>query len=137
MKQMIPAVCATLMLTACSQQFTRYDSQSGAALPAYRAAPAEGGGFETGFAAIRAGDYAAAEAPLTRHLQTDPDDPYALLALGVVMERTERVAEAIPYYRGAALHGDAAGIGETVGLDGQAAPGTVRELALFNIARLK
>ena len=80
--------------------------------------------------------YDASEGALGRMLSERPDDPYTLLALGSLMERTGRPFDASTYYRGAARFGETAPLGrETPGLDGTNAR-TVSDLARTAIARL-
>jgi len=127
-----------LMLTACSPQMTQYDMPTGPA-PVYRPASADDRLFAAGFEAIRAEDYRGAEGPLEQHLAARPDDPYALLAMGAVMERTDRPGEAVTYYRRAALYGETAPLGEVLASDPATGPRpeTIRDLALMNMARLR
>jgi len=133
------AALTILMLTACSPQLTRYDVQEADIAPVYRPASGEDELFAAGFEAIKAKDFVGAEAPLSRHLRTRTDDPYALLAMASVMEQTDRPDDAVTYYRRAALYGETASLGEIVAFDPVSGPRprTIRDIALMNMARLR
>jgi len=95
--------------------------------------------FERGYKALKSGDYASAEKLLEQHLQQEPRDPYALLALGVTMERTNRSADALAYYRLANRYGTVFPLKEMAELKTQSdsRARTVGDLALRSITRLK
>jgi len=133
------AALTILILTACSPQFMRYDLKEADASPVYRPTGVGDQQYAAGFEAIRAQDYAGAEAPLMRHLGTNQDDPYALLAMGAVMEQTGRPGDAVTYYRRAALYGETAPLGEVLSFDSISGPmpRTIREAALMNMTRLR
>lgn len=58
-------------------------------------------GDRTGYRAIAAGDYAAAEKTLVNELRIFPDRPELMINLGTVYARTGRVTEAASLYRAA------------------------------------
>jgi len=94
--------------------------------------------FRNAYDAIKDEDYTRAEALLVRALTEKPKDPYALLAMGSVHERTGRYYSAADYYQSAMRYGDA-----TAGSrlrDGQeSAPSealTVSDVARENLVRL-
>ena len=64
--------------------------------------------FRNAYDAIKEEDYARAEAFLDRALIEKPKDPYALLAMGSVHERTGRYYSAADFYQSAVWYGDAA-----------------------------
>jgi Tfp pilus assembly protein PilF len=88
--------------------------------------------------AIEAGDYTRAEALLDNSLAQKPRDPYALLAMGSLHERTGRFHEAAEYYRSAERYGFAAA-GPRI-IEGKTVPSetglTVSDAARENLARL-
>lgn len=88
--------------------------------------------------AIEAGDYTRAEAMLDKALAQKPRDPYALLAMGSLHERTGRFNSAEDYYRSAERYGFAAAGPRIV--DGETVPSeaglTVSDAARENLARL-
>ena len=132
---------AALLLAGCAEAF-RYDPETvesvSGRLPPVVPASATTQAFTDGYAALESGDYATAEAMLGRSLSQQPQDPYALLAMGAVMERTGRFFDASTYYRSAARYGTASPLGRTISIDGGVSEDarTVRDLALANIARL-
>ncbi len=138
-----PAVVATVILAGCSSELFRYDPETVDTvrdrLPPLTASYVTTTESMDGFRAMEAGDYVSAEAMLGRSLSSQPNDPYALLAMGAVLERTGRPFDASTYYRSAARYGETAPLGRTLVLGGVAATGakTVRDLALVNIARLE
>ena len=140
------ASCALVVLLAgCSSEWFRYGPDpvdpARDRLPPVSSSSsyATANEFIEGFEALEAGDYVEAEALLRQSLSTKPSDPYALLAMGAVMERTGRPATAVLYYRSAMRYGETAPLGRTLALDGVTAKSakTVRELALANIAQLE
>ena len=88
--------------------------------------------------AIEAGEYTRAEALLDNALAQKPRDPYALLAMGSLHERTGRFNSAEEYYRSAERYGFAAAGPRIV--DGKTIPAeaglTVSDAARENLARL-
>ena len=145
MKRTLGAGCAVavLILSGCSSELFRYDGETVDTvqdrLPSATSSYATTTEFTNGFKALETGDYVGAEAMLGRSLSAQPNDPYALLAMGAVMERTGRPFDASTFYRSAARYGEAAPLGRTLALDGNAVDSarTVRDLALVNIARLE
>jgi len=141
MKSVAIAVSAALILGACSNwvQYTPtpasvVETPSAAESAIFAKSP-----FTRAFDKIKAGDYAAAEPFLVQQLANRPEDPYALLAMGTVMEQTDRRPDALIYYRLAARYGDLSPLGETVAGDSAADANarTVKDLAVANIRRLK
>ncbi|HZU62998.1 MAG TPA: hypothetical protein VFF98_04885 [Novosphingobium sp.] len=51
-----------------------------------------------GFAALSKTHYADAESELKLALQDNPNDPFALLNMGAVLQNTGRGQQAVPYY---------------------------------------
>ncbi len=136
-------VCTAMLLGGCSSTLFTYDPETvdtvqdrlPPASPSYRTTTELVGGFK----ALEAGNYVEAEAMLGKSLSSEPNDPYTLLAMGAVMERTGRPFDASTFYRSAAEYGRGAPLGETLSLDGSSIGDaqTVRDLALINIARLE
>jgi len=140
MKYVTIAALIPLLAGGCAQWVT-YTPESTTAVyaPPTRAASVllEKSAFTRGFEAIKAGNYAAAEPLMAQALREKPEDPYALLAMGTVMEQTERPTDAIAYYRLASRYGTVSPLGETVAVSDTDAPArTVGDLALRNIQRL-
>lgn len=95
--------------------------------------------FLSAYDAMKLEDYTRAEALLDQALARKPKDPYALLAMGSVHERTGRFYSAADYYRSAIRYGNAAAgprlrDGEETPLD---QPLTVRDVARENLDRLR
>lgn len=95
--------------------------------------------FMSAYEAIKIEDYARAEALLDIALAQKPKDPYALLAMGSVHERTGRFYSASDYYRSAARYGGAAAgsrlrSGESTEVEGET---TVADIARDNLERLR
>lgn len=61
--------------------------------------------FFDGYNAIKRADYASAERFLTTALSTNPNDPYANLAMGSVLYQTGRPDKARTFYQSAIDHG--------------------------------
>jgi Tfp pilus assembly protein PilF len=95
--------------------------------------------FRSAYDAMKTEDYTRAEALLDRALAQKPKDPYALLAMGSVHERTGRFYSAADYYRSAVRYGDAAaGPSLTSGKEtASQASLTVGDVARGNLERLK
>lgn len=138
MRRSIFATALVLPLAGCAA-WTEYapSTKTAAATPLRGSAAMliEPTDFVKGFEALRAGNPAAAEPFLARHLAAQPGDPYALLSMGAVMAETGRPDEAISYYRLAARYGGGAPLGPTVNA-GDADARTVAELALRNMRSL-
>lgn len=88
--------------------------------------------------AIEAGEFTRAEALLDNALAQKPRDPYALLAMGSLHERTGRLYSAEQYYRSAERYGFAAAgprivEGKTLAAEKDL---TVSDAARENLARL-
>ncbi len=94
--------------------------------------------FVDGYKAVEAGNFAAAEPLLARSLELEPNDPYALLAMGAVMERTGRIYEATTYYNSAIRYGTVSPLGEIKSIDGSPLPeaDTVSDVARVNLTRI-
>lgn len=141
MKPVHIAVFLLMALTGCSQ-WTRYQPETATpesvALRSVLPATARRTEFLSGYDAIATRNYGAAEPLLARHLNDRPDDPYALLAMGAVMEQTNRAPDAAMYYRLAARYGTDAPLGMTNGVDDTVAGDarTISDLALYNLTRL-
>lgn len=95
--------------------------------------------FLGAYEALKADDLTEAEARLDEALKFKPKDPYALLAMGSVMERSGRYSSAADYYRSAIRYGNAAARsrlenGRDVAFD---RPVTVAEIARSNLAKLE
>ena len=95
--------------------------------------------FISAYDAMKADDFTRAEALLNEALARKPRDPYALLAMGTVHERTGRFATAADLYQSAELYGyAAAGAQLTNGTEHPEDPSlTVSEVARQNLAKLK
>jgi len=95
--------------------------------------------FLSAYEAMKTENYTKAEALLQTALTRRPKDPYALLAMGSVHERTGRFATAADFYRSAELYGFAAAGPQLV--DGEEAKEdpslTVRDVARENLAKLE
>lgn len=94
--------------------------------------------FHGAFEALKTDDLGHAEALLDEALKKEPRDPYALLAMGTVMERTGRYYSAVDYYRSAIRYGDTTAgprleNGAEVAFD---TPTSVADVARSNLARL-
>lgn len=95
--------------------------------------------FQSAYEAMKAENYPHAEALLEQALQQKPRDPYALLAMGSVMERTGRFYRAAEYYKSAARYGKRAKAGPRLSNGKEetlAENTTVADVALFNLAAL-
>lgn len=95
--------------------------------------------FLGAYEALKSEDLPRAEALLTEALEMKPRDPYALLAMGAVMERTGRYYSAADYYRSAIRYGNAAAGpklegGREIPLNRQM---TVADIARTNLAQLE
>ena len=95
--------------------------------------------FRRAYDAMKTEDYTRAEALLDRALAQKPKDPYALLAMGSVHERTGRFYSAADYYRSAVRYGDTtAGASLTSGNETASLPSlTVSDVARQNLDRLR
>jgi Tfp pilus assembly protein PilF len=95
--------------------------------------------FMDAYDALGRSDFVAAEPLLTRSLEQEPNDPYALLSMGAVMERTGRLYQATIYYRSAARYGAATPVEKSISIDGddRHQAKSVRDLALLNLARIE
>ncbi len=95
--------------------------------------------FISAYEAMKAENFTKAEALLQTALSRKPKDPYALLAMGSVHERTGRFATAADFYRSAELYGFAAAGPQLV--DGNEAEEdlslTVSDVARANLAKLQ
>ena len=94
--------------------------------------------FISAYDAMKVGEYTRAEALLDKALARKPKDPYALLAMGSVHERTGRIFSAADYYRSAERYGYAAA-GPKLNDSGESpehATLTVSDVARENLARL-
>jgi len=125
-----------LMLSGCGSWASYTPETSGTAPTAVLLEPND---FMKGFEALKVGDYATADLLIARHLQEYPTDPYALLAMGTVMENAGRNVDAMTYYRSAAKYGTVSPIGETLAVEdtSNGVARTVGDLALRNIGRLR
>jgi len=140
--RMIGWMAAVIALAACGDAATKYDS--GAVVldiseeNAFRADQATTPEFRNAFDALKVEDYGRAEALLDRSLALKPRDPYALLAMGTVHERTGRFYSAAEYYQSASRYGDvAAGSRLKSGRESDAAKAlTVGDVARENLLRL-
>lgn len=94
--------------------------------------------FRDAYDAIKVEEYARAEALLHRALTEKPRDPYALLAMGSVHERTGRYYSAADFYQSAVRYGDTtAGSRLRNGEESTATAAlTVSDVARENLARL-
>lgn len=96
--------------------------------------------LQRGYDAAAAGDYVTAEPLLLNSLAEQPNNPYALLALGVVNSQTGRLGEALRYYNSAADFGTDAEVKGTVSVRNAAAGqqfNTVSDMARYNIQQIE
>ena len=94
--------------------------------------------FISAYDAMKVRDYTRAEALLDQALARKPKDPYALLAMGSVHERTGRLYSAADYYKSAERYGFAAA-GPKLSDSEESAENpslTVSDVARENLARL-
>lgn len=112
MKQLIPLIVLCVPVLSACDAATRYDT--GAVVlefseqEAFSSDAQTSEDFVSAYEALDSQEYARAEALLDRALAQKPRDPYALLAMGAVHERTGRFASAVDYYRSAARYGESA-----------------------------
>jgi len=94
--------------------------------------------FVSAYDAIEAENYTQAEALLEKALAQTPKDPYALLAMGSVHERTGRFSTATSFYQSADHYGTAATGPKLVNGDqaGEGTQRTVSDVARENLAQL-
>jgi len=134
--------CFMLIAIAGCSAATRYDSgaivlemsEPGAFTFSQDTTPEFSGAFE----AIEAENYTRAEALLEAALAENPRDPYALLAMGSVHERTGRFSTATGFYRSADRYGSTASGPQLINFDKTAKDPslTVSEVARENLAML-
>ncbi|GEM_PF-2095164 len=95
--------------------------------------------FISAYEAMKADDFTRAEALLDTALNRKPKDPYALLAMGTVHERTGRFSSAADLYKSADHYGfAAAGPQLTNGNERAEDPRlTVRDIARHNLSQLQ
>ena len=95
--------------------------------------------FVSAYEAIKGENYTRAEALLEAALQQKPKDPYALLAMGSVFERTGRFWTAADLYRSAEKYGrEATGPQWTGNTEVKESPLiTVSDVARENLAKLQ
>jgi len=111
-KHLIPLTVLAVPLFSACDAATRYDT--GAVVlevsepTAFKADGRTTPEFVSAYEAFDSQNYARAEALLDRALTESPRDPYALLAMGAVHERTGRLFTAADYYRSAARYGESA-----------------------------
>lgn len=130
------------LLSGCAA--TRYDAEtvdtSKDRLPILVAANSRNFQPPEWYPAVKAARYIEAEALLKRTLEAKPHDPYALLAMGVVMERTGRFYDATTYYESAAQYGGTSPVGETLSMDDTdvvEGAQTIADLARANLTRIR
>ena len=142
MKQLIPLIVLVLPLLAACDAATRYDT--GAVVldvsepQAFSSDAKTTPEFVSAYEAIRSEDFARAEALLDQALTNKPRDPYALLAMGAVHERTGRFYSASDYYRSAARYGESSAAAAPAGEQETEATQaiTVASVARENLARM-
>ena len=130
-RAIVAAVAGAFLLAGCA---TESGSDS-----AGNQGNAEQALIEQGIAAYKAGDLAGAEASWAQVLQTQPNNPYAHLNLGVVKAVTNRKQEALAHYQTAAQYGGDAPIVQTINQSGGVAGSsstTVAAVATDNASRL-
>ncbi len=95
--------------------------------------------FISAYDAMKTENYTRAEALLNAALSRKPKDPYALLAMGTVHERTGRFSTAADHYKSAERYGFAAAGSQLVnGTESPEDPTlTVSDVARDNLAKLK
>lgn len=135
--------CIVLVAMAGCSSATRYDS--GAVVLDISEPEAFNSRLETtpefisAYDAMKAEDFTRAEALLDNALSRKPRDPYALLALGTVHERTGRYATAADLYKSAERYGHAAAgpklVNTTESPENPAL--TVSDVARDNLAKLE
>ncbi len=134
-------VLAIALLSGCAA--TRYEAEtvdtSQDRLPILVAANAKNFQAPEWYPSVEAGRYSESEALLKRTLEATPHDPYALLAMGVVMERTGRIYQASTYYQSALQYGTQAPLGATLSMDDDDPmedAQTIADLARANLDRI-
>lgn len=137
MKCIIVTTFVAVALTGCADM-SSYNPLNGVQT-GYDASASvdEYAGFRQGFEALKVGNYTTAEAQFQSVLAASPNDPYALLGMGVVSERTGRQVPALEYYRAASQYGEVAPLGESlaVNTDTGRPMATIRDLAVYNLSR--
>lgn len=123
----LAAVCAAGFLTACGpvydpKGFSRVMSQSSSTR------------VDTALAAMSRGEYGVAEQSLSAALDADPKDPYALLAMGMLYQNTNRPQKAEAMYQQILLLNPSAMISSGPWGDMQQRP--VRDVAEENLQAL-
>lgn len=95
--------------------------------------------FISAYEAMKDQEYTRAEALLDQALARKPKDPYALLAMGSLQERTGRYYAAADYYKSAERYGyAAAGAQLTNDVEAREDPSlTVSDIARDNLAKLQ
>ena len=88
----LAAVCAAALLTACGPV---YDPKGFSRVMT----PSSGSRVDTALAAMSRGEYGVAEQSLVAALDADPKDPYALLAMGLLYQNTNRPQKAEAMYQ--------------------------------------
>jgi len=92
--------------------------------------------FLSAYDAMEAQEYVRAEGLLDQALARKPRDPYALLAMGTVHERSGRYSSAAEFYRSAERYGSEA-TGARLSSNGRpGAPVSVSDAARENLTRL-